>query len=439
MLVLAVVALLVPLATSVGDRVDAEVRSQARAQADVVAASAADAIAPPDIRALGRLVDRAAASVRGRVIVTDRRGLLLADSEGTARGMVYATRPEIAVALRGRADQRERDSETLGERLLATSVPVLRNGAPAGVVRVTQSVDAVDRAVRRAWIGLGLVGLVVVALGLAAGWLLAGQITGPVRRLDAAARQVGEGDLSARAPVEGSAEQKTLARTFNETVSRLERLLASQREFVADASHQLRTPLAGLRLRIEAALGDAREPEERRELDAALGEVDRLAAMVGELLELSRAGERDAPAEDVDLADAVRRAAARWADAAADRGQQVEIAPDPGGTALCPRADLDRVLDALVENALNYSPPHSTVLLAARPGRIVVLDQGPGVGEDEAEAVFDRFHRGSAGRRGPSGTGLGLPIARTLARGWGGDVVLRRRDEGGTAAEVRLP
>ena len=439
MLVLAVVALLVPLASSVADRVDAEVRSQARAQADVVAASASDAIAPPDVEGLDDLAERSARAVRGRVIVTGPDGLLLADSGDAARGTDYSTRPEIAAALAGRADQRERDSETLGERLLATSIPVRRDGAPAGAVRVTQSVDAVDRAVRRAWIGLAFVGLLVVGLGLGAGWLLAGQITGPVRRLDEAARRVGEGDLSARAPVEGSSEQRTLARTFNETAARLERLLASQREFVADASHQLRTPLAGLRLRLEAARGDTADREQQRDLDAAVGEVDRLAAMVGELLELSRAGERDAPAEDVDLGDAIRRAAARWSDAAAERGQRVEVAPEPAGVTRCPRADLDRVLDALVENALHYSPAGATVVLAARHGRVVVLDEGPGVDPGEAEAVFDRFHRGSAGRRGPAGTGLGLPIARTLARGWGGDVALRRRDEGGTAAEVSVP
>ena len=168
MLVLAVVALEVPLASSVADRIDAEVRSQARGQADVVAASVADLLGPGDARERARLVDTAAASVRGRVIVVDARGDLLADSEGTPPGRSYAGRPEIAAALEGSADQRERSSQTLGQTLLVTSVPVLSGGRAAGAVRVSQSVEAVDRAVRRAWIGLALIGLLVLGLGLLA-------------------------------------------------------------------------------------------------------------------------------------------------------------------------------------------------------------------------------------------------------------------------------
>ena len=430
-LVLAVVALGVPLGATLADRVDAEVRSDARGQADVVAASAADLLGRRDRRTLERLVRTAGGEVRGRVIVVDVTGALLADSQGAAAGRDYSTRPEILAALRGAADQRERRSQTLDERLLATSVPILERGRPVGAVRVTQSVDAVDRAVRRAWLGLALVGLIVIAVGLAAGWLIANWVARPTVELDQAARRVAEGDLSVRAKVTGSAEQRSLARTFNDMTARLGRLLESQREFVADASHQLRTPLAGLRLRLEAAAADG-DPD--GELAAAQHEVDRLAQMVGELLELSRAGERELPGERIDLADAARRAAERWRRTAGDR--ELRVAGGPG-EAWCAKADLDRVVDALVENALNYGA--GTVTIASGGQGIRVLDEGPGIAEAEQEAVFDRFHRGEAGRQGAAGTGLGLPIARELARRWGADVTLRNRDDGlGAVAELRF-
>ncbi|HEV2999695.1 MAG TPA: ATP-binding protein [Solirubrobacteraceae bacterium] len=439
MLVLAIVALEVPLASSVADRVDAEVRSQARGQADVVAASAADLLGARARDDLRRLVAAAARNVRGRVIVVDADGTLLADSQGARPGADYGGRPEIAAALAGRADQRERRSETLDETLLATAVPILQGRRTAGAVRVTQDVGAVDRAVRRSWLGLALIGLLVLGLGLLAGSLVAGQIARPLRRLDAAARRVAHGDLGTRARVEGSAEQQSLARTFNDMTARLERLVASQRDFVADASHQLRTPLTGLRLRVEAAQAETGDEEARRELDAALAELDRMALMIDELLELSRAGERDAPGELVDLAEAAERAAERWSGEAEARGQRVVARAEPGRAWWIARADLDRILDALVENALRYSPPGTDVTIAADGAGLAVSDEGPGIAPGEEDEVFERFHRGTAGRQGPAGTGLGLPIARELARRWQGDVVLRRRDGGGTVARIPLP
>ena len=440
MLVLAVVALEVPLASSLAERVDAEVRSEARGQAQVVAALAADTVGDQGSRReLQRLVGSAARNVRGRVIVTDRRGRLLADSEGAAPGRSYADRPEIAAALAGRVDQRERRSETLDETLLGSAVPIIRGGRTVGAVRVTQSVAAVDRAVRRSWLGLALIGLLVVGLGLLVGSVLATQLARPIRRLNAAARRVGEGDLTARADEEGSAEQRSLARTFNDMTERLDRLVRSQREFVADASHQLRTPMTGLRLRLEAARAETRDADAQAEIDAALTELDRLGAVVEELLELSRAGERDGAAERLSLADIAARTARRWEATAGERGQRVVSDGRHSGHAWMAPADADRILDALVENALNYSPGGSEVTVAAVPSGLEVRDSGHGLEPGEEESVFGRFHRGSAGRQGSSGTGLGLPIARELARRWGGDVHLRRQRQGGTVAEVRLP
>jgi signal transduction histidine kinase len=348
----------------------------------------------------------------------------------------------VRAALRGQAEQITRGSETLGAEILATAVPVLERGLPAGAVRVTQSVSAVDRAVRTSILDLAALAGVVGLLGLVAGALIAQQIARPILRLDRAARDVAGGNLDTAVAVEGSTEQRSLARAFNEMTRRIKRLVRAHQDFVADASHQLRTPLTGLRLRLEG-LGDrlrggdeAIEPD----LDAALREIDRLSLIVDELLILSRAGEHELPGERVGLGDAAARAAERWLHAAEKAGVTLRASGDSeAGDAWCARPDLDRAIDALVENALRYSPAGSAVAIEAGPGRIEVLDEGPGLAPGEEETVFERFSRGSAGRRGPSGTGLGLPIARELTRQWGGEVTLSNRDGGGLRAVMEIP
>lgn len=442
MLVLAIVALLVPLGLSLHDRVNAEVRLQARSQAEVVAARASPLIAPPQAAELADLARRAALDVRGRVLILGSSGRVLADSAGAATvGSSYADRPEIAAALAGDVSQDTRSSLTLGEDIVATAVPVQSGSqTPAGAVRVTQSVAAVNRAIRRTWLALGLIGLLVLGLGLIAGAIIARRIASPILRLDAAAERVAHGDLSARAVVEGSTEQRALARTFNAMTERLQTLLAAQQEFVADASHQLRTPLAGLRLRLEEARGEATSPQQAEDLDAALGEVDRLARIVTELLELSRAGEGGRVAATTDPAAAVRRAADRFAAPAQAAGCDllVDAGPDSATAVACHHTDLDRILDVLVENALAYAPGAPIELVAHGP-TVTVRDHGPGPAAGEDEAVFERFHRGRAARTAAvPGTGLGLAIARELARRWGGDITLRAAPGGGAVAEVHL-
>jgi signal transduction histidine kinase len=438
-LLLALIAFGVPLGLSFRDRVDSEVRSQANSQAEVVATAASELLAPPQPRVLDRVARVSAASVRGRVIVVDARGRLRADSAGTPAGASYADRPEVRGALAGRREQISRNSQTLGADILATAVPVRRGGRTVGAVRVTQSVDSVNDAVRSSILDVAALTAVVLALGMIAGALIAQQIARPIRRLDDTAQRVAGGDLDASVPIEGSKEQRSLARSFNEMTGRLKRLLRVQQDFVADASHQLRTPLTGLRLRLEG-LSDrfGKERDVKAEVDAAMREIDRLSAIVDELLILSRAGERELPGEAVDLRSAARRAAERWRAAAAERGIEIAVDASREASAWCARSDLDRSIDVLVENALLYSPRGSTVTIAAAPERIEVCDEGAGLAPGEEEVVFERFSRGSAGQQGPSGTGLGLPIARELSRQWGGDVTLANRERGGLRAVIQL-
>jgi signal transduction histidine kinase len=218
----------------------------------------------------------------------------------------------------------------------------------------------------------------------------------------------------------------------------MRRLLHSQQDFVADASHQLRTPLTGLRLQLEE-LRQTAEPNDPRipRLDAGLAEVDRLSEMVDELLILSRAGEHEQPAENIDLAASVKGLVARWRDAAAEARVGLVLRPDADGeTVWCAPADLDRALDAVVENAIKYSPPGGSVDVVVGPARVEVQDRGPGLDLTEQETVFERFYRGKAGREGSSGTGLGLPIARELIEQWGGSVTLTNRSGGGARAVI---
>ena len=436
---LAIISLEVPLALQLGRRVDAEVRSQSTSQADVIAATAAEPLRTGRLSALEALTHTAARSARGRVVVVDRRGRLIADSAGSAAlGTNYGNRPEIAAALRGRGFQDTRRSQTLQAEILATAAPVFRGKHIEGAVRITQSVAAVHHAVRRNVLGLALVGLLVLAIGLGVGAVIAGQFARPVTRLDRAARRIAEGDLDHRAPVEGSSEQRSLSHSFNEMTDRLSRAIRAQQRFVADASHQLRTPLTGLRLRLEEIRDAGVSAEAARGLEAGDREIERLARTIDELLVLSRAGEHDAPGEVVELDEAAADAIDRWRTTAAEHGTRLEIKDGSAARTWAARADVDRALDAVMENAVLYSPPGTRITISPREGAIAVEDEGPGLRQGEEEEVFERFHRGRAGATGPPGTGLGLPIARELTRRWGGDVTIENRNGRGARAVLRF-
>jgi two-component system, OmpR family, sensor kinase len=437
-LVLVIVALEVPLILNVSRRVDAEVKAQAAAQAQLVAASAAAELEDDDTRKLGDIAREAAREAGGRVIVVDKDGRIVADSAGQSGS--YRDRPEIAAALSGRISQGRRFSETLGESLLYTAVPVVIGNDVEGVVRFTQSVNAIDRRVRRDVLGLAGIGAIALVLGLGFAWVLAGTLARPLQRLAEAARRVEAGDLEARAEPEGSSEHREVAHAFNDMTERLGQVLEAQRQFVANASHQLRTPVTGLRLRLEAASLKA-APELADELAAAEREVERLARLLTALLTLAREGDRPAGTAATSLPDAAEHAGERWADRADQGGHRLVVDCRGDSVARASEEDLAIVLDNLIENALHYSAGGTVTVECGRHGDevfLAVLDEGPGLEPGEEQGVFERFARGSGGRRAP-GTGLGLALVATLARRWGGSARIVNRPEGGARAEVRFP
>jgi signal transduction histidine kinase len=438
-LVLVLGAIEIPFALSIRSRIDAEVRAQAVNEAHLIAASASGRLDRPV--ALERLVDRAAGDLSARVIVVDGQGKLLADSAGTGlRGSSYADRAEISAVLdTGRAVQGTRRSDTLDQTLLFTAVPIVGEGVRVGAVRVTQSTSAIDQRVRRDIVALAAIGLAALLFGLALAWVLAGSLSRPLRGLAGAARRAGAGDLETRAPVEGPSEQREVASAFNQMVERLGTVLAAQREFVGNASHQLRTPLTGLRLRLEAASLRAADPELERDLAAAEQEVVRLSKLLDGLLTLAREGGMPPSPQPVDLSVAAAEACDRWL----AHGRDIELVSDGAAVALASEGDVATILDSFVENALAYSPPEAPVAIEwgtdGRAAFVAVLDRGSGIAPGEEEAVFERFRRGEASRGGASGTGLGLAIASTLAARWGGTVAIGNRPGGGARSELRLP
>ena len=439
-LLIVIVALEVPLATNLDDRVTAEVEADSAAQAQVVAASVGDQLDRP--ARLERVTDEASRRLGGRVFIVDGRARLLADSSGeVARGSIFTseTHPPLVKALNGEIGQGTHPPDL---DVLSTAVPIVRNGRTIGALEVEQSLETVNAEVRKDVAALIGVGVLALALGLGVAWILAGSIAGPLHSLADAARRMAGGDLSARAPVRGSSEQVEVSRSFNEMADRLGAVLESQRAFVADASHQLRTPLTGLRLRLEAAAGKAGGRAAADDLAAAERETERLSAVVGDLLALASSEEEAEPGRS-ELGAAAAAAAGRWRDPADESGHELKVASDGEIDVRAGERDLALILDNLIENAIKYSPRGSTVEIewtALEDGRasLCVTSAGGPLSAEEREQAFERFYRGESSRR-KQGTGLGLSIVAALARRAGGEARLANRSGWGVVAEVTLP
>jgi signal transduction histidine kinase len=432
-----VLALVIPLALNVERRADADFQAAVLGRAAILSARVVDQVAAanrnsdePVPTRLAALVAETAAQADERIVVTDAQGRVLADSAGEAAPReLFATaqRPELRVALfDGRVDNRRRFSDTLGEELLLVTVPVVKQDQVVGAVRVSSSRGPVAAAVHRSWLGLALIGLAVIGAALALAWLLAGTLARPLARLRDTAARLGSGDLDARAAAEGPKELSAVAASFNRMADTLASSLRAQRDFVANASHQLRTPLTGLKLRLEAIRGEGGVAAENAA--KAEAEVDRLEALVEDLLELARASTVLPTGTTVDLAEVAGQAVERWQDPAAEAGQTVALGEHASAPVFADPGDLAHVLDNLIENAVRYCPAgtHITVETSSPNSRaaLVVADDGPGIPPAERARVFERFYRGSEARRSGPGTGLGLAIVYELVERWGGDVRL---------------
>lgn len=401
--------------------------------------------------------DRYRAETGARVVVVDTDGIAAVDTDDVV-GRDFSTRPEFEIALGGRRDTGTRFSTTLGTELVFVAVPVASGGTVHGALRLTFDSHEVTERVRRFWLGLGAVAIVVLAAVTAVGWTIARSVTRPIRGLQRTAARFADGDLAIAEPEPGApTELRDLEKALNTMAQRLDDVMTEQRSFVADASHQLRTPLTALRLRLENLQMQADAAADPEELDAAIAEIDRLTELVQSLLVLARAEQAPA-AVDQDLAALVRDRVDTWTAIAEAEG--VTLRSDGADSACVVGAapgGIEQILDNLIDNAI-------AAIVAARPadtgGRtgtadvvtvairddapaagpvpmamLEVSDSGPGLDDAEKAAALGRFWRGGAGR----GTGLGLAIVDRIVRSSGGDIELADATSGGLTVRIRLP
>jgi two-component system OmpR family sensor kinase/two-component system sensor histidine kinase BaeS len=369
-----------------------------------------------------------------RIAVADGNGIIVADTSGRLLG---STHPE---------------------RHLVHGLPVMSDFRKVGTVLVGSMVDSSLGGVGERYLASVASSLLwstaaSAALALVLGLLLASRITRPLAGLAAAAHRVAAGDLSPAPPVAGGDEVADLSRSFAAMLAELRRLDEAKKRVIADAAHELRTPVTLIQGTVEAMM-DGIYPMNAASLASVHEETLRLARLIESLreLELIESGELVLDPEDLDLREEAAKAIALFSAAAGSRSQALVLEGGEGGacTVRADRLRLGELLYNLLSNALKHAPEGGTVLLRLPQGpgdlgardlvSFSVEDSGPGIPEHERERVFERFYRLDPSRSTDSGgRGLGLSIAREIAKAHGGSIWATSSDLGGASLVVSLP
>jgi signal transduction histidine kinase len=439
---LAIAALAVPLALSLADRRTAALAAERGRQLAALADSAAMPDAPLD-----RLVDRYY-QVYGE-------GLLIVDSDGrtlAGRGLSNSEPGVAAAADRAVVDApASRWTRILpwDRRRVLAATGVRRDGELVGAVVVAVDTTVAARDVTNAWlwVAVGCLGLLMLAVLVARAltrWVLR-----PLDGLERAVAEMTEGVAGPPANVAGPPELRHFTSAFNTMAQVVRASLDRQRRLVADASHQLRNPLAAVRLRADS-LEDYVAEAGRPTYGSMTAELDRLENLLQQLLRLARAEEASgsrrvglstAVAESTDLDDVIEERMAFWQPVADRQHQLLRYRPErPGLAVQLARHNVEQLLDVVLDNALRYAGPDTTVTVSTVPTgemvELVVSDNGCGLPDEDLSRAAARFWRG---HDDGAGTGLGLAIAGEIAAGHGGAVSVERAPEGGLLVRYCLP
>ncbi len=339
---------------------------------------------------------------------------------------------------------------TLEEELLRVLGMSLAELDGSGETGATDALLNVEQTIREQTLqmvrNLSLVALLVlVPVGLAIGWAVAGRVVRPVGTITSVAREIEATDLSRRIRLGGPPdEMRDLADTFDAMLDRLDRGVRTQRRFVEDASHELRNPLAVIRTTLDVALSEPEDAEGlRRAAEVARRTADRMSTTVDELLAFGRTSVQPERRVPVDLAEVVSEVAQEYDAVASTRGVRLSRLAPSGLVVDGDRSALKRAQANLVSNALRVAPPGSVV--HSRAGRaggwlwFGVRDVGPGIAPDDQALVFRRAWRDGAPTAEGDGQGLGLALVRQIAEAHGGTVSVASVPRHGASFVVWLP
>ncbi len=309
-------------------------------------------------------------------------------------------------------------------------------GTLHGYVQLSDG-PALGRAVLQSVVwGWGVAAGAALAIAAALGWFVSRHVTKPLAGLTDSASRMAAGDLSIRSPLDGSDEFRRLSASFNAMADQVERTVSALRRFVADAAHQINTPLTALSTNLELMSRLAHHVDQQRLVSRVQTDVNRLLRLSAGLLDLSRV-ESDQEINErisVDLVAIVNHELARYASQAEQAGVSLSLDSDSQTTTVVGRAhQLRQALDNVVDNAIKFTPEGGRVTITIRSDAgsaiLCVEDTGIGIPDDDLPFVFDRFHRGRNVEDRP-GSGLGLAIARAIVRGHGGEVSALRTGSG---------
>ena len=430
--VVLVAAAAVPLGLSITQREHVAFRDKTRAAARVIAASAEEYLSD-GLPADAMYADLAAAQQAGDcAAVYDKSGQLVAGTPCTA-AQGEQGRELAAETLSGREPEPPE-----GDGRLLAAEPAGDFRRPAGAVVLARSTSSLDGRIAATWAWIALIGAGGLAAATLASLRLARWVGRPLTTLDVAAQRLGEGEFEQRAAVAaGPPEVRKLAATFKTMAARTEALIHGHQAVVADVSHQLRTPLAALRLRRDL-LATAPEDAAPELLASAQEEVARLSRLVDGLLAVARAEYAVPRPVAVRADEVVRDRLAVWEAVAQERGISLTSRCPASAPVSLGAGDLEQVLDNLLANALEAVPEGGTVTIDGAQGRdtlrLRIVDNGPGMSEQAKAAAFRRF-----GNPRARGSGLGLAIVHRLLTANGGTAHLEDTPGGGLTVVLDLP